>query len=107
MQRQIEQLELKLEDLEANRAAKEQQQEHKLPASVATVPTSTNKPTRGPLPGHLPRETKIHVPDPQTCPECGGQLRKLGEDVSEILEYVPARFRVIRHVRPEAELQRL
>jgi hypothetical protein len=33
-------------------------------------------------------------------PDCGGGLRKLGEDVSEVLEYVPACFQVIRHVRP-------
>ena len=33
-------------------------------------------------------------------PQCGSQLRKLGEDVSEVLEYVPASFKVIRHVRP-------
>ncbi|CAI8854469.1 hypothetical protein EMIT0324P_290006 [Pseudomonas chlororaphis] len=35
------------------------------------------------------------------CTGCGGQLRQLGEDVSEVLEYVPARFKVIRHVRPK------
>jgi transposase len=34
-------------------------------------------------------------------PECQGELRKLGEDVSEMLEYVPASFVVIRHVRPK------
>ncbi len=35
------------------------------------------------------------------CPQCGGKLCRLGEDVSEMLEYVPARFKVIRHVRPK------
>ena len=35
------------------------------------------------------------------CPDCGGKLRQLGEDVSETLEYVPARFKVIRTVRPK------
>jgi transposase len=35
------------------------------------------------------------------CPQCQGELRKLGEDVSEVLEYVPASFVVIRHVRPK------
>ncbi|MHC8306389.1 IS66 family transposase zinc-finger binding domain-containing protein [Pseudomonas sp. PB3P13] len=34
------------------------------------------------------------------CSGCGGTLRQLGEDVSEVLVYVPARFQVIRHVRP-------
>ena len=35
------------------------------------------------------------------CPRCGGVLRPLGEDVTEVLDYVPASFRVIRHVRPK------
>jgi transposase len=38
---------------------------------------------------------------PCACPACGGVLRKLGEDVTEILDYVPGSFRVIRHVRPK------
>ncbi len=35
------------------------------------------------------------------CPDCGGQLRHFGDDVSEQLEYVPESFKVIRHVRPK------
>ncbi|MBV9538220.1 MAG: IS66 family transposase zinc-finger binding domain-containing protein, partial [Acidisphaera sp.] len=35
------------------------------------------------------------------CPQCGGALHRLGEDVTEVLDYVPASFRVIRHVRPK------
>jgi transposase len=35
------------------------------------------------------------------CPDCGAVMRKIGEDVSEVLDYVPARFKVIRHVRPK------
>jgi transposase len=41
------------------------------------------------------------VPDTPCCPACGGKLERLGEDVSEQLDYVPASFRVIRHVRPK------
>lgn len=37
----------------------------------------------------------------ETCPDCGGKLQPLGEDVAEMLEYVRACFKVIRHVRPE------
>lgn len=59
------------------------------------------KPQRKPLPPHLPRHEQIHVPNETACPSCGGTLALLGEDVSEQLEYVPASFRVIRHVRPE------
>jgi len=36
------------------------------------------------------------------CPQCGGGLRRLGEDVTEELEYVPGRFIVNRIVRPVA-----
>ena len=52
------------------------------------------------LPEHLPRERVVHEPA-CNCPECGAEMRKIGEDVSEVLDYVPARFRVIRHVRPK------
>jgi transposase len=55
------------------------------------------KPARRPLPDHLPRE-RIVLPSPTACP-CGGKLRKLGEDVTETLERVPARWKVIQHVR--------
>ena len=52
------------------------------------------------FPAHLPREVVEHRPQGCDCPECGGRLRKLGEDASEMLDYVPGYFRVIRHVRP-------
>jgi transposase len=50
------------------------------------------KPARRPLPAELPREIEMIAPKQQVCPDCGGTLRPLGEDVSEVLEYVPARF---------------
>ncbi|MCU0966023.1 MAG: IS66 family transposase [Burkholderiaceae bacterium] len=58
------------------------------------------------LPEHLPRETRVHQPEGLAvgtceCGECGGKLRALGADTSEQLEYVPASFKVIRHVRPK------
>ena len=59
------------------------------------------KPARRPLPAELPRETETIAPEQEACPDCGGTLRHLGEDVSETLEYVPARFKVIRTVRPK------
>ena len=96
---QIEQLELKLEDLEAHRG--EQLPHPESTPSSSDVASSAQKPARRPLPEHLPREIKTHAPEQQVCPECGSQLRKLGEDVSEVLEYVPASFKVIRHVRPK------
>jgi transposase len=53
------------------------------------------------LPAHLPRRTVVHSPESCQCPECGSLLRRLGEDVSEMLDYVPGYFQVIRHVRPK------
>lgn len=64
------------------------------------------------LPAHLPREPQVHRPNatsahhdaqgqPCGCGECGGRLREIGRDVSEQLEYVPGRFKVVRHVRPK------
>jgi transposase len=61
----------------------------------------TRRPARQPLPAELPRETQTIAPPATTCPDCGGALRLLGEDVAEMLEYVPARFKVIRTVRPK------
>lgn len=53
------------------------------------------------MPEHLAREERIHRPANDDCPQCGGALKPLGEDVSEQLEYVRAHFRVIRHRRPK------
>ena len=93
---QIEQLELRLDELEANRA----EQTATLAEQVtAKEKTRTAKPARRPLPAHLPRETRSIRPRQTACPDCGGELKHLGEDVSEMLEYVPASFKVIRQVR--------
>ncbi|MGV7211664.1 IS66 family transposase [Oxalobacteraceae bacterium A2-2] len=91
---QIEQLELQLEDLETDEG-------EVLKAPPASAPAPRNKPARKPLPDHLPRDEKVYLPAADACPACGGGLRHLGEDVAEQLEYVPASFRVIRHVRPK------
>jgi transposase len=100
--RQIEQLELRLEDLQAKPAESVSQLESQSAAAASTLLISTPaKPARRPLPEHLPRQTQRHEPKESACPDCGGGLRKLGEDVSEMLEYVPASFFVVRHVRPK------
>ena len=49
------------------------------------------QPSSRKLPAHLPREIKTHRPETSCCPGCGGTLREFGEDVSEVLEYVPER----------------
>ena len=50
---------------------------------------------------HLERETRTYMPKEVVCPDCQGELRKLSEDVSEVLEYVPEQIKVIRYVRPK------
>jgi transposase len=98
LQRQIEQLELRLEELESHRSEKEFNAAEPAPVIASSTPAAA-KPTRRALPDHLPRQTRRHEPKETVCPQCQGELRKLGEDVSEMLEYVPASFVVIRHVR--------
>lgn len=95
----IQQLKLRLEDLETNQAAAEP--EPPLPATAAVKPYVRRKPARRPLPAELPRETETIAPEQEACPSCGGTLRHLGEDVAETLEYIPAKFIVIRTVRPK------
>ena len=97
LERQIEQLELRLEELESKRS--EQEPSASTPAPVTASSTPITRSTRRALPDHLPRQTRRHEPKETVCPQCQGELRKLGEDVSEMLEYVPASFVVVRHVR--------
>ena len=47
------------------------------------------------LPAHLPRETIVHAPASCTCPDCGAAMRKLGEDLSEQLDFIPGTFKVL------------
>ena len=95
LDRQIEQLELRLEELEADEGATPVE----IPKATLTVPEQA---PRRPLPEHLPRDVQTYLPESgEKCPECGSKMKLLGEDVAEQLEYVPASFRVIRHVRPK------
>jgi transposase len=94
---QIEQLELWVEELEAADARLAcALAEQTAPAPAAPAP----KPRRE-FGAHLPRETQIIAPSGQACPDCGGALKHLGDDVSEMLELEPVRFKVIRRVRPK------
>ena len=91
--REIEQLELELDELQEDQGVRATER----PAAVQAL---IEKPARRPLPDHLPRQEEVHEPS-CTCPNCGGAMRRLGEDVTEVLEFVPASFMVIRHVRPK------
>jgi transposase len=94
LEHELAQLELSLEELESARA-------EVLGETGAPPNTQGARPTRRPLPEHLPRETRTLEPEHKSCPACGGTLTPLGEDVAEILEYLPASFKVIRQVRPK------
>jgi len=63
---------------------------------------SRTKKGRKPLPAHLPRIERIHDIDPadKIC-DCGCELSRIGEEVSEQLDIIPAKIQVIRHIRPK------
>jgi transposase len=99
--RRIEQLELQLEELETGAAQDEAKAETE---DRPTPAIDRARPKRRPLPEHLPRQQIVHEPENDgacTCPDCGAGMAKLGEDVTEVLDYVPVHFLVIRHVRPK------
>ncbi len=90
---EIEQLQLILEEAEMMGAA----------GGIDITPKPTTEkqhPVRRALPDHLPREEVVHMPACQ-CEACGAELKRIGEDVAEMLEYIPASFKVIRHIRPK------
>lgn len=94
--KEIEQLELWVEELETADA----QITCELVERGASAPPvrSAPKPRRE-FPAHLPREEQIIDPPQHACPDCGGVLKHLGDDVSETLELEPVRLKVIRRVR--------
>ena len=95
----VEQLELRLADLEESAAEEETSAEVAAPGKRASPSGGgARKPARRPLPAHLPRERVVY-PAPCSCPRCGGPVRKLGEDVTETLECEPRRWKVVEHVR--------
>src|SRR5690242_16154104 len=95
--RETEQLELALETLETDQAERLATASPTVAAAVETA-AETQKPARRALPEHLPKEDLRH-PAPCSCPSCGGALRKISDEVTETLDYVPGRFKVVRHIR--------
>jgi len=102
LDREIEQLELTLGELEEGVAESKSRAARAEKASAPAARASEDhKHGRKPMPAHLPRERTVHEPAP-TCTACGGTvLRKLGEDVTELLEYIPSSFKVVQIVRPK------
>jgi hypothetical protein len=99
--RLLDQMELKLEELETAATEDELRAEQEAAkAKTTTVAGFTRKrPPRQPFPEHLPREWVV-LPGPTQCFCCGGSLlAKLGESMTETLESTPRTFKVIQHVR--------
>ena len=91
-----DQLQFGFEDLEADLA----RAEARLPSAPIKTSRTRSEAERPSLPAHLPREDMRLDLEHQACPCCGGPLHAIGETVSETLDYVPARLRVIRIRRP-------
>jgi transposase len=74
-----------------------------LDASAKASKTPRKKAVRniGKLPEHLPRSERVIEPATTQCPCCNGKMHRIGEDVSETLDRVPATLRVLRTIRPK------
>lgn len=90
-----EQMNLLDEAIDADLAALEIELEQLQPTPADK---QRHKPKRAPLPPHLPRTDIHHEPDDITC-SCGCQRIRVGEDISEKLDYTPGVFAVERHIR--------
>lgn len=91
-----EQRSLLEETLDADLQAVSEEIERLAPAAAA--PSERERPRRQPLPANLPRREVRHEPENTTC-SCGCQMKRIGEDVAEKLDYQPGVFTVERHVR--------
>lgn len=97
--RLLDQMELQLEELEADAAEDDLIAEEAAARTTTVTAFERKRPARKPFPEHLPRE-RVMVPAPCSCPACGGdRLSKLGEDVTETLEVIPRSWKVIQTVR--------
>jgi transposase len=97
-----------IEDKQArlfNEAEDGAEQSSEQPSSEPSIPVAAHnrkKAGRRPLPENLPREEVVHdIPEDQKLCACGAAMSRIGEEVSEQLEIIPARAKVIRHVRPK------
>jgi transposase len=96
--RLLDQMELQLEELEAD-ATEDEVAAQKAAATMAVRGFTRRRPARKPFPAHLPRE-RIVLPGAEACACCGStRLAKLGEDVTETLEVVPRQWKVVQYVR--------
>jgi transposase len=106
IEREIEQLELALESLETARAvagtAADPEADHEAAAEAATSEERLPPRRRGAprIAPDAPRESIVLDPG-EHCPDCGGTLRLVGEDVAEILDFIAAKLKVFEIHRPK------
>ena len=111
VEREIAQLELALEDLqvaasEGDALPGDGEAEEALEQIDGEAPDASPKPRRRPRVAEgTPRERQILSPG-EACPDCGGDLRIVGEDVSELLDLIAAKLKVIEIARPKASCRR-
>lgn len=94
----VEQKQLFDEAIEADIAAAEAQLEQLRSSLPAKAESPKARPKRTALPAHLPRVERRHEPENTTC-ACGCAMTRIGEDISEKLDYAPGVFTVERHIR--------
>ena len=98
-ERLLNQLELALDQITAGAAEDELAAEQAAAETTEVKGFVRRKPSRKPFPEHIPRE-RVVVPGPVSCACCGSErLSKIGEDVTETLEVIPRRWKVIQTVR--------
>ena len=96
-----EQLALELDDLETGATPPAAANDDAVAAKPSDKPRKKARRNIGALPKHLPRYEQVLEPEATACPCCQGQLHKIGEDVSEVLDIIPAILRVLRTIRPK------
>lgn len=111
MENKIRQAEKRLEELESRLNAAKSCLEDAEVAESDTTPeappvSAGRRSSRKPLPATLPRETVRIEPTETECPVCGGELKEMGETVSEQLEIINTAFKVIETVRPKLACSR-
>ena len=96
----IDQLELGLEEVQQAEAADAAEKE-KADSAVRSEKARQRRANRGSLPAHLPRVEVVVDVESKACPCCSGELHRIGEDVAERLDIIPAQLRVLVTRRPK------
>jgi transposase len=99
-----EQLALELNDLETGMTPPQAVNDDKPANKPCGMGAKTRKKARrniGALPKHLPRCEQVVEPETTVCLYCQGALHKIGKDINEVLDVIPAILRVLRFIRPK------